>query len=74
MSEYREIWNAEDVTEAHIEEAISLRSGEYGGEVVPWDEVIDRIEASDEDWGSFSDSPAIRHLKAEVNRAIRLAS
>lgn len=68
---YREIREAGDVTEAHIEEAADLREGLYGGERVPWNEVIDRIEASDEDWGTTMDSPAIKHLQRETNRVLR---
>lgn len=70
---YRMIIRAEDVTQAHIDEAVDCRSGAYGGEAMPWPDVIDRIEASGEDWGSDMDSEAIRHLKKEVRNAMREA-
>jgi hypothetical protein len=69
----REIREPQDVTPDHIEDATSMRAGEYGGEVIPWDDVIDRLESSGEDWGSSLDSPAIKHLQREVRSALRSA-
>jgi len=70
-AEYRLILTANDVTDAHIETAADCREGLYGGEKLPWLEVIDRVEASDEDWGSDMSSPAIKHLKREVAKILR---
>jgi hypothetical protein len=69
-AEYRPIRTAEDVTAAHIETAADCREGLYGGEKLSWLEVIDRVEASDEDWGSDMTSPAIKHLQREVRRVL----
>jgi hypothetical protein len=70
----REIRQAIDISPEHIEEAASMRAGEYGGEVLTWDEVIDRLErGSDEDWGTAMDSPAIKHLQREVRARLRTA-
>lgn len=67
----RAIRNPADVTADHIEDAASMRAGEYGGEPLSWDEVIDRIESGDEDWGNSMDSPAIKHLQREVRKLLR---
>ena len=71
MSDYLEIREASDVTEAHIAEAMDCRSGLYGGDRLSWDETISRIEGYREDWGSSMESPAIRYLKREVNKRLR---
>ena len=62
----REIRFASDITEEHVQEAADMRSGLYGGEVLSWDDVIDRLESSDEDWGNSMDSEAIKALKRRV--------
>jgi hypothetical protein len=67
----KEIREPEDVTEANIEEAVEMRQGIYGGVPLSWEDVIYRLETSDEDWGSSMESPAIKHLQKEVRRRIR---
>jgi hypothetical protein len=68
----KEIRQPGDVTTEHVEEAASMRAGEYGGEVIPWDEIIDRLErGTDDDWGSQADSPAIKYLQREVRALLR---
>lgn len=69
--EWNEIREAADVTEAHIEEAVDMRSGLYGGVKLPWQDVISQLESGDDDWGDSMESPAIKHLQREVNRRIR---
>lgn len=71
MSEYKEIREPGDVTQAHIEEAAEMREGIYGGVPLDWQEVIDRLETSDEDWGSSMESSAIKYLQKEVRKLLR---
>ena len=71
MGDWKEIREPSDVTQAHIEEAADMRQGAYGGVRLSWNDVIDKLEASDEDWGSDMTSPAITHLKRETNKLVR---
>jgi hypothetical protein len=68
--EWKKIRFAGDVTDDHVAEAKDMRDGLYGDGPLPWDEVIDRIEAADEDWGDSMESKAIKELK----RRVRIAS
>jgi len=67
----KEIKDAADVTPAHIEEAADMREGQYGGYPLPWEEIIDRLQTYDEEWGSTMDSPAIKYLQSETRRVLR---
>ena len=69
--EWVEIREAEDVTADHINEAADMREGLYGGDPLPWSEVIDKLEGYREDWGDKMDSPAIKHLQREVRKLLR---
>lgn len=67
------IRTAADVTADHIEDAAAMRAGEYGGEPLSWEDVIDKLEQADEDWGTSMTSDAIKYLQREVRAALRSA-
>jgi hypothetical protein len=70
MKDFKQIRNASDITDIHVQGAIDMRDGLYGGEPLPWPDVIERLENnSGEDWGSDWNSPAIRELKRRVRAA-----
>lgn len=69
-----EIMMAEDVTDAHVDVAVDLCGGMYGGMQFSWDDVVSRLEDEfDEDWGGDSESAAIRALKSRVRQITREA-
>lgn len=76
---YIEIRDPADVTEFVIDEAYEAAYGFFAsmGYSVDWESVIDRLESTPRqagtywDFGTQEDSPAIKKLKREVRKRIR---
>jgi hypothetical protein len=68
----RRVVHATDITDRHVSDAVLMRDGLFGGEPLPWVEIIDRLELTlNEDWGSDTESAAIQELKRRVRHAQR---
>lgn len=62
---------AADVTEQVVSDAVEIVDGWYAESRVDWDDVWDRLERQGYDFGTDSDSPAMRKIKRQVQRIRR---